>query len=181
MGHEPVWRSASVGRYRYQPDRISRRRQIGGRYSERQRFCRWRRCGGGGPHDGGGSHGGEPGEPSWLRSCNVTFSPGRIFAMSGPPGAGGPHGTPLHLGTRSRHRRRAPRGALLHGGGTGKSVARAIARCSRTGSSNPSPSSREMLWGGRRGWQFRRLHQSMECRDVPAERFEQVPGGAGPR
>ena len=50
-----------------------------------------------------------------------------------------------------------------------------------TGSSNPSPSSREMLWGGRRGWQFRRLHQSMECRDVPAERFEQVPGGAGPR
>ena len=39
----------------------------------------------------------------------------------------------------------------------------------------------EMLWGGRRGWQFRRLHQSMECRDVPAERFEQVPGGAGPR
>jgi hypothetical protein len=128
MGHEPVWRSASVGRYRYQPDRISRRRPIGGRYSERQGFCRWRRCGGGGPHDGGGSHGGGPGEPSWLRSCNVTFSPGRIFAMSGPHGAGGPHGTPLHLGTRSRHRRRAPRGALLHGGGTGKSVA----RCHRT-------------------------------------------------
>ena len=40
---------------------------------------------------------------------------------------------------------------------------------------------REMLWGGRRGWQFRRLHQSMECRDASAERFEQVPGGAGPR
>src|SRR6516165_5350602 len=53
--------------------------------------------------------------------------------------------------------------------------------CSRTGSSNPSPSSGEMLWGGRRGWQFRRLHQSMECRDASAERFEQVPGGAGPR
>ena len=52
---------------------------------------------------------------------------------------------------------------------------------SGTDGSNPSPSSREMLWGGRRGWQFRRLHQSMECRDVPAERFEQVPGGAGPR
>src|SRR6516225_5662797 len=39
----------------------------------------------------------------------------------------------------------------------------------------------EMLWGGRRGWQFRRLHQSMECRDVPAERFEQVPRAPGPR
>ena len=72
--------------------------------------------------------GGRAGEPSWLRSCNVTFSPGRIFAMSGPHGAGGPHGTPLHLGARSRHRRRAPRRALLHGGGTGKSVA----RCHRT-------------------------------------------------
>src|SRR6516165_3334746 len=38
-----------------------------------------------------------------------------------------------------------------------------------------------MLWGGRRGWQFRRLHQSTECRDAPAERFEQVPSGPGPR
>src|SRR6516164_3991935 len=40
---------------------------------------------------------------------------------------------------------------------------------------------RDAMWGGRRGWQFRRLHQSMECRDASAERFEQVPGGAGPR
>src|ERR1700758_4380558 len=40
---------------------------------------------------------------------------------------------------------------------------------------------KEMLWGGRRGWQFRRLHQSMECRHAPAERFEQVPGCPGPR
>jgi hypothetical protein len=39
----------------------------------------------------------------------------------------------------------------------------------------------EMLWGGRRGWQFRRLHQSMECRDAPTERFEQVPRRPGPR
>ena len=31
-----------------------------------------------GPHGGGGSHGGRPGEPSWLRYSNVTFSPGRI-------------------------------------------------------------------------------------------------------
>ena len=38
------------------------------------------------------------------------------------------HGTPLRLGTRSRHGRRAPRGAPLHGGGSGKSVA----RCHRT-------------------------------------------------
>src|SRR5215469_529633 len=53
----------------------------------------------------------------------------------------------------------------------------------RTGTeiSNPFPSSGEMLWGGRRGWQFRRLHQSMECRDAPAERFEQVPRAPGPR
>src|SRR5215469_6638619 len=38
------------------------------------------------------------------------------FAMGGPHGGGGPHGTPLRLGTRSRHARRAPRGAPLHGG-----------------------------------------------------------------
>ena len=38
------------------------------------------------------------------------------FAMGGPHGGGGPHGTPLRLGTRSRHGRRAPRGAPLHGG-----------------------------------------------------------------
>jgi len=50
-----------------------------------------------------------------------------------------------------------------------------------TKSSNPASSSGEMLWGGRRGWQFRRLHQSMECRDAPAERFEQVPRRPGPR
>ena len=50
-----------------------------------------------------------------------------------------------------------------------------------TSSLETASSSGEMLWGGRRGWQFRRLHQSMECRDASAERFEQVPGGAGPR
>jgi len=78
MGHEPVWRSASVGRYRYQPDRISRRRPIGGRYSERQRFCRWRRCGGGEPHDGGGSHGGGPGGRAIMAEvlqCHVFARP----------------------------------------------------------------------------------------------------------
>src|SRR5215471_15085233 len=31
-------------------------------------------------------------------------------------GGGGPHGTPLRLGTRSNQGRRAPRGAPLHGG-----------------------------------------------------------------
>ena len=56
-----------------------------------------------------------------------------------------PHGTPLRLETRSHHGRRAPRGAPLHGGGSAKSVARCLARCSRTGSSNPSPSSRESV------------------------------------
>ena len=50
-----------------------------------------------------------------------------------------------------------------------------------TRSLNPSPSGGEMLWGRRRGWQFRRLHQSMECRDAPAERSEQVPRAPGPR
>jgi hypothetical protein len=55
------------------------------------------------------------GRSSWLRYCNVTFSPGWIFAMGGPHG-GGPHGTPLRLGTRSRYGTRAPRGAPLHGG-----------------------------------------------------------------
>ena len=44
-----------------------------------------------------------------------------------------------------------------------------------------SPPAERMLWGGGRGWQFRRLHQSMECRDAPAERFEQVPRCPGPR
>src|SRR6516165_1821307 len=34
----------------------------------------------------------------------------------GGPHGGGPRGTPLYLGTRSRHGRRAPRGAPLHGG-----------------------------------------------------------------
>src|ERR1700745_601569 len=37
------------------------------------------------------------------------------FPMGGPH-RGGPHGTPLRLVTRSRHGRRAPRGAPLHGG-----------------------------------------------------------------
>jgi len=42
--------------------------------------------------------------------------------------AAGPHGTPLRLGTRSRHGRRAPRGRRFTLGGSGKSVA----RCHRT-------------------------------------------------
>jgi hypothetical protein len=44
---------------------------------------------------------------------------------------------------------------------------------SETGSLETASSMGEMLWGGRRGWQFRRLHQSMEWHDAPAERFEQ--------
>jgi len=42
--------------------------------------------------------------------------------------AAGPHGTPLRLGTRSRHGRRAPRGRRFTLGGSGKSVARCLAR-----------------------------------------------------
>jgi hypothetical protein len=48
--------------------------------------------------------------------------------MGGPHGGGGPHGTPLRLGTRSRHGRRAPRGAPLHGG----RQRQIRARCRRT-------------------------------------------------
>jgi hypothetical protein len=63
----------------------------------------------------------------------------RPAAMGGPHGGGGPHGTPLRLGTRSRRGRRAPRGAPLHGGRQAANPwLGAIARCSRTGSSNPS-------------------------------------------
>ena len=41
------------------------------------------------------------------------------FAMGGPHSGGVPHGTPLRLGTRSRHGRRAPRGARVAVGGSG--------------------------------------------------------------
>ena len=91
------------------------------------------------------------GRPSWLRYCNVTFSPGRIsqwamaalaaripgglhgggaphFAMGGPHGGGGPHGTPLRLGTRSRLGGGRPAERRFTVGGSGKSVA----RCHRT-------------------------------------------------
>ena len=98
------------------------------------------RCGGGEPH-GGAARTRGAGRPSWLRYCNVTFSPGRISQMSGPhsgaprdPMAGGLHGggarisrgwtawrrrasrNPAAPRNGSRHGRRAPRGALLHGG-----------------------------------------------------------------
>jgi hypothetical protein len=78
------------------------------------------------------------GRPSWLRYCNVTFSPGRISQMGGPHGgaprdpiAGGLHGGgALHFARvdrmvaaglteprcASERGRRAPRGAPLHGG-----------------------------------------------------------------
>src|ERR1700753_4355379 len=54
-------------------------------------------------------------------SANKTYAsadPGssaNARVLGGPHG-GGPRGTPLRLGTRSRHGRRAPRGAPLHGG-----------------------------------------------------------------
>jgi len=50
------------------------------------------------------------------------------FAMGGPHGGSGPHGTPLRLGVRSRHGRRAPAQRRFTVGGSGKSVA----RCHRT-------------------------------------------------
>src|SRR5215472_10834025 len=80
-------------------------------------------------------------------SANKTYAsadPGSSAKASelGGPHGGGPRGTPLRLGTRSRHGRRAPRGAPLHGGRQQQNPwLGAIARCSRTGSSNPSPSS----------------------------------------
>ena len=87
---------------------------------ERQGFCRWRRCGDGGPHGGGAPH----------------------FAMGGPH-RGGPH----------QPRCASERGLAMGGGrpaerrftvgGGAKSVALRSHGCSRTGSSNPSPSSEE--------------------------------------
>ena len=52
----------------------------------------------------------------------------RHFAIGGPHGGSGPHGTPLRLGVRSRHGRRAPAQRRFTVGGSGKSVA----RCHRT-------------------------------------------------
>ena len=49
-------------------------------------------------------------------------------ATSGPHGGGEPHGTPLRLGTQSRHGRRAPPERRFTVGGSGKSAA----RCHRT-------------------------------------------------
>jgi hypothetical protein len=61
----------------------------------------------------GGGHGGAPRGPiaGGLHGGGAPH-----FAMGGPHGGGEPRGTPLRLGTRSRHGRRAPRGAPLHGG-----------------------------------------------------------------
>jgi hypothetical protein len=117
--------------------------------AKRQGFCRWRRCG------GDGSHGGGAGRPSWLRYCNVTFSPGSISQWAACTAA-------EHRISRWVDRMAAglteprcvsERGLAMAGwrpaerrfavGGSGKSVARCRARCSRTGSSNPSPSSEE--------------------------------------
>jgi hypothetical protein len=83
---------------------------------------------------------------------------------------------PLVRRNAQRKFRRLPDSAIL-----GISRLNHCAALRGTKGSNPPLSSGEMLWGGRRGWQFRRLHQSMECRDAPAERFEQVPGCPGPR
>jgi hypothetical protein len=40
---------------------------------------------------------------------------------------------------------------------------------------------RKILWGGRRGMATSSLHLTMECRDAPAERLEQVPRRPGPK
>ena len=137
---------------------------------ERQGFCRWRRCGGGGPHGGGGSHGGGPAGRAIMAEvlqCHVFARPD--FAM------GGPHGSASRSDSGRPARRRssafrdgwtawrrrasrnpaAPRNAVStwEAGAPRSAASRweaaanpwlgAIARCSRTGSSNPSPSRRE--------------------------------------
>jgi hypothetical protein len=95
---------------------------------------------------------GRAGRPSWLRYCNVTFSPGSISQWAACTAA-------EHRISRWVDRMAAglteprcvsERGLAMAGwrpaerrcavGGSGKSVARCRARCSRTGSSNPSPS-----------------------------------------
>src|SRR6516164_714545 len=102
--------------------------------------------------------------PAFAKTEFATDSPleGDGFELPVPPGIGG---SPSWW-SRTRKPHGAPELGFIDGG---------------TRSSNPPPSSGEMLCGGRRGWQFRRLHQSMECRDASAERFEQVPRRPGPR
>src|SRR6516165_3160995 len=62
------------------------------------------------------------GRTAWRRASRpVSGRPARRRSTAFRDGwnriaAAGPHGTPLRLGTRSRHGRRAPRGAPLHGG-----------------------------------------------------------------
>src|ERR1700751_3618302 len=56
--------------------------------------------------------------PTSVNKTYASADPGssaNARVLGGPHG-GGPRGTPLRLGTRSRHGRRAPRGAPLHGG-----------------------------------------------------------------
>src|SRR6516225_7137118 len=56
--------------------------------------------------------------PTSAKKTYASADPGssaNARELGGPHG-GGPRGTPLYLGTRSRHGRRAPRGAPLHGG-----------------------------------------------------------------
>jgi hypothetical protein len=89
--------------------------------------------------------------PGWGDEVSIVALPanrhgGRAphFAMGGPHGGGGPHGTPLRLGTRSRQGggRPAERTASRWEAAANPWLG-AIGRCSRTGSSNPSLSSRE--------------------------------------
>ena len=86
----------------------------------------------GGPH-GGAPRGPNTGRPARRRS--TAFRDGWTAWRRA--------GTPLRLGTQSRHGRRAPPRSAASRWAAANPWLGAIARCSRTGSSNPSPSSGE--------------------------------------
>jgi hypothetical protein len=188
-------RGHPVERCRFLPGPSEIRRCAG--RGERQRFCRWRRCGGGGPHGGGGSHGGGPGgHHGWgiamSRFRPAGFRNGRTaWRRASRPDSGRParrrstafrdgwtawrrraSRNPLRLGTRSRDWEAGAPRSVLHGGWPRQirgSVP--IARCSRTGSSNPSPSSGEScanhgLRGDVRHWVCRAA-RALVCKSAP--------------
>ena len=88
----------------------------------------------------GGPHGGAPRGPiaGGLHGGGALH-----FAMGGPHRGGGPHGTAAPRNAVSPWEAGAPRSAASANPWLG-----AIARCSRTGSSNPSPSSRQSVSRG---------------------------------
>jgi hypothetical protein len=190
-------RGRPIERCRFLPGPSEIRRCAG--RSERQGFCRWRRCGGGRTVAAartaggraaimaviamsrfrrpdfamGGPHGGAPRGPiaGGLHGGGALH-----FAMGGPHRGGGPHGTAAPRNAVSPWEAGAPRSAASANPWLG-----AIARCSRTGSSNPSPSSGESdanLTSSNRCEDESRHRPTMllACLYVPCSADERGPG-----